>query len=185
MDMSKKTKNSSDSANLWLDVAESWWLASQGETMQHIHPVGAIITRGKKHSEKETWGEGRRRCSGKVWGVGFVHCFLVCSSSSRHPSSLLRPEHRGYLAPGPCCQRLETQGSADFPNHCFTVPPFRKKFLYCTQSTGVKLSLGRHAQTLLMANMMGEWTARFFSSFFLWMICCTIYLNKKIKIKYS
>lgn len=43
-----------------------------------------------------------------------VHCFFACSSSSRHPSSLFKPKHRGCLALGHCCQRLETQGQRIF-----------------------------------------------------------------------
>lgn len=90
--------------------------------MHLIHAVGEIMThRGKNEAistlgEKERGGGVQRSKRSEL-----VHCFLACSSSSRHPSSLLKPEHRGCLAPGHCGQSLETQGSAHFPNHCFTV----------------------------------------------------------------
>lgn len=101
-------------------------LASQGEIMCLIHAVRAITAHigGKKNRvrrmlwEKEGGGGGGLERSLRS---GLRHCFLACSSSSRHPSSLFEPEHRGCLAPGHHCQRLETQGSAHFPNHCFTV----------------------------------------------------------------
>lgn len=66
----------------------------------------------------------------------------------------------GYLAPGLYCQWRESQGSAHFPIHCFTVQLFREKkkrnFSLLVMQQALSGVGDCHAQTFLMTNMMDE-----------------------------
>lgn len=84
----------------------------------HSCCMGTIATGGGGRGSKdacggERWRRRRRRRSGRSRPA---HCFFACSSSSRQPGSLFKPEHTGCLTRG-----WKLRGSADFPNHCFTL----------------------------------------------------------------
>lgn len=112
-----------------------------------------------------SYGEGRwrkRRRSRRSRRSRLAHCFFACSSSSRQPGSLFKPEHTGCLTRG-----WKLKGSADFPNHCFTVG----------RHSGRKIAPlypfnRRQAQALLMANMMGKWAVRLW-----WKMCSDLVLK--------
>lgn len=117
----KRLKNISDSGNSFITCISGGNNAPYTYINSHLLSGSNPATRGKKHKARSTQGEKEEGGVERSGRSGLVHCFLACSSSSRHPSSLFKPEHRGCLAPGHSCQRLGTRGSADFPNHCLTV----------------------------------------------------------------
>lgn len=134
--------------------------------MNLIHSLKAIMTHiERKQEEKDTWVAawkeegrvgGRRR---RRKGLGGRHPCIVslhapvpavipalCLSQSTGDVWLLGTVARGW--------KLRVSGFSK-PLLYSGLPFRKKKFLYSTHSTGVKLGLACHAQALLMANMMG------------------------------
>lgn len=106
-------------------------------------------TEEKKNKARRTLGE--REGGGGGGGVegsgrsGLMHCYLACSSSSRHSSSVFKPEHRGCLAPGHCCQRLENSRVSRFSKPLLYSGAFRKKIalLYSLNRRHAQFGLSR------------------------------------------
>ena len=90
---------------------------------------------GGGHKARRTLGEGGGGGGGVVEGSersGLMHCYLACSSSSRHSGSVFKPEHRGCLAPGHCCQRLENSRVSRFSKPLLYSGALREKKKNCS-----------------------------------------------------
>lgn len=106
----------------------------------------------RKEEEEEEW----KGLWGRDSGIVSLHApvpaviLALCLSLSTGDVWLLGTIARGWKLKG---QRI-------FQTTALQWAAIQEKLLYCTHSTGVKLSLGCHVQALLMANMMGEWAVR-------------------------
>ncbi len=124
--------------------------------------MGAITTHmGKKTRQEAHLGKRKQEEDWKGLG-GRDSCIVsshapvpavipaLCLSLSTGDVWLLGTVARGWKLKG---QRI-------FQTTALQWAAIQEKWLYCTHSTGVKLTLGCHAQALLIAHMMGEWAVR-------------------------